>query len=91
MSKGNIMKNKTVSLLTIFVSLAISSSLLFARDRGFNQPGAVGNTGRDPGINQPGAVGNVGRDPGINQPGAVGNVSRDPGINQPGRLGNRRR
>ena len=34
-----------------------------ARDRGFNQPGAAGNTGRDPGINQPGAAGNKGRDP----------------------------
>jgi len=61
-----------------------------ARDRGFNQPGAAGNTGRDPGINQPGAAGNTGRDPGINQPGAAGNTGRDPGINQPGAAGNRR-
>ena len=61
-----------------------------ARDRGFNQPGAAGNTGRDPGINQPGAAGNKGRDPGVNQPGPAGNEGRDPGINQPGAAGNRR-
>ena len=31
------------------------------RDRGVNQPGAVGNRGgRDPGVNQPGAAGIVG-------------------------------
>ena len=65
-----------------------------ARDRGVNQPGAVGNTGvgapgvgaRDPGINQPGAKGNVGVGaPGVGAPG-VGVV--DPGLNQPGVAGN---
>lgn len=76
-------------------------SMRAQRDRGINQPGAVGNHGgRDPGVNQPGAAGNVGRDPGINQPGAVGNRGvggsarqtrvADPGVNQPGRVGNRR-
>lgn len=60
-----------------------------ARDRGFNQPGALGNTAPDPGVNQPGAVGNVGRDRGVNQPGAAGNVGRDPGVDQPGAAGNR--
>jgi hypothetical protein len=74
------------------------------RDRGVNQPGAVGNRGSvgvDPGINQPGAAGNRGyggsarqvravSDPGLNQPGAAGNVGRDPGLNQPGAAGNRR-
>ena len=38
-----------------------------ARDRGVNQPGAVGNTG----VGAPG-VGVV--DPGLNQPGVAGNV-----------------
>ncbi len=71
-----------------------------ARDRGVNQPGAIGNTGvgapgagvRDPGINQPGAAGNVGggapvraATPGLGAPG-VGLA--DPGLNQPGVAGN---
>ena len=76
------------------------------RDRGVNQPGAVGNRGGvDPGVNQPGAAGNRGApagyggsarqvraasDPGPNQPGAAGNVHKDPGRNQPGAAGNRR-
>jgi len=86
------MKKLIASLLSILVLSAIFSSLIFARDRGLNQPGAIGNKGRDPGVNQPGAVGNTGanppgRDPGITQPGAVGNT----GVNSPGRLGNRRR
>jgi hypothetical protein len=80
-----------------FLLAGSTPSVLSQRDRGFNQPGAVGNGGRDPGVNQPGAAGNRGRDPGVNQPGAVGNYGgsarqtrvRDPGFNQPGRVGNR--
>lgn len=56
-------------------------TVLHARDRGINQPGAAGNVHRDPGLNQPGAAGNVGA------PG----VGADPGVNQPGPAGNRRR
>ena len=84
--------------VTVAALLAVSTANVRAqRDRGVNQPGAVGNRGgRDPGVNQPGAVGNRGaRDPGVNQPGAVGNVGGsarqtrvgDPGFNQPGRVG----
>lgn len=84
-----------------FLLTGLTPSVLSQRDRGVNQPGAVGNrgtVGRDPGVNQPGAAGNVGRDPGVNQPGAVGNYGgsarqtrvRDPGFNQPGAVGNRR-
>jgi hypothetical protein len=63
------------------------------RDRGFNQPGAVGNR---PGATATGYGGSARQvravsDPGLNQPGAVGNVGRDPGVNQPGAVGNRRR
>lgn len=29
-------------------------TVLHARDRGLNQPGAAGNVHRDPGLNQPG-------------------------------------
>ena len=76
------------ALLVGAVVAIILPCALYARDRGINQPGAIGNVGADPGINQPGAVGNVGGDPGINQPGAIGNVHRDRGINQPGALGN---
>ena len=86
--------------VTTAALLAVSPVNLQAqRDRGVNQPGAVGNRGRDPGFNQPGAIGNVGvggsarqtrvGDPGFNQPGAVGNRGRDPGFNQPGAVGNR--
>jgi len=63
------------------------------RDRGLNQPGAVGNrpaatpAGYGGSARQVRAVG----DPGLNQPGAVGNVGRDPGVNQPGAVGNRPR
>lgn len=63
------------------------------RDRGVNQPGAVGNrpaatpAGYGGSARQVRAVG----DPGFNQPGAAGNVGRDPGVNQPGAVGNRRR
>ena len=92
------MKINTIGLSMLLV-VCIASGLVQARDRGFNQPGAVGNVHRDPGINQPGAVGNVGAaapvavDPGLNQPGAVGNAPAvmpgvDPGLNQPGAVGN---
>ena len=63
------------------------------RDRGINQPGAVGNrpaatpAGYGGSARQVRAVG----DPGRNQPGAVGNAGRDPGVNQPGAVGNPRR
>ena len=51
-----------VCLAVVAVSI---STVLHARDRGINQPGAAGNAGpvgpdRDPGLNQPGAAGNVG-------------------------------
>ena len=63
------------------------------RDRGINQPGAVGNR---PGATPAGYGGSARQvravgDPGRNQPGAVGNVGRDPGVNQPGAAGNVRR
>jgi hypothetical protein len=81
--EGTLMSNTTrgrqwVVALIVAALLAAVPGTLYARDPGFNQPGAAGNVGRDPGINQPGAAGNVGA------PGA------DPGINQPGPAGNRR-
>jgi len=92
--------SKWIAALIIGVMVVSLPFTLLARDRGFNQPGAVGNAGPgvDPGVNQPGAAGNVGGpgvDPGVNQPGAAGNVGgagvgRDPGVNQPGAAGNRR-
>jgi hypothetical protein len=63
------------------------------RDRGVNQPGAVGNRGGvDPGINQPGAVGNRGVAP-VARGGYGGSARQvraaaDPGFNQPGAIGN---
>jgi hypothetical protein len=87
--------------LIVGTCAAAATGTPYARDRGVNQPGAVGNTGpavgRDPGVNQPGAVGNkeaeAVRDPGKNQPGAAGNVGaegvKDRGVNQPGAPGNR--
>ncbi len=86
-----------VSALMVGALIAGFSVTANARDRGINQPGAVGNSpGVAPGLNQPGAVRNVGgrvlrRDPGLNQPGRAGNVggpSVDPGLNQPGAVGN---
>jgi hypothetical protein len=81
-------------------TLAVTAVVLWApsaveaqRDRGINQPGAVGNrpaatpAGYGGSARQVRAVG----DPGFNQPGAAGNVGRDPGVNQPGAAGNRRR
>jgi len=85
------------SALIIGMIIATAPAVLFARDRGVNQPGVAGGVEgvephRDRGFNQPGAAGNVepGRDPGVNQPGAAGNVEpgRDPGVNQPGAAGN---
>ena len=57
--------HKLPRAMVVGVVLAIMSCTLYARDRGFNQPGVAGNTGgpvhgRDSGINQPGAVGNRG-------------------------------
>lgn len=76
-------------VLTVF---AAPPEMPYARDRGVNQPGAVGNPRADPGINQPGAVGNVGvgaPGPGVAPSvGAPGVGLRDPGINQPGAAGN---
>ena len=74
------------------IALLLAAAPAESRDRGFNQPGRVGNTTpRDPGVNQPGAAGNVKRDPGVNQPGAAGNAMGDAGVNQPGAAGNRHR
>ncbi len=83
---------RTVLLASI---AALSAPGAYARDRGFNQPGAMGGTAgigapgvgvRDPGINQPGAIGNRGvAGPGVGAPG-VG--VWDPGFNQPGVVGN---
>ena len=96
---------RAVAAAAVAITMWAPPALEAQRDRGFNQPGAVGNRGSvgvDPGLNQPGAVGNVGyggsarqvravSDPGLNQPGAAGNVGRDPGLNQPGAAGNIRR
>ena len=41
--------------------VAVLPCVLYARDRGVNQPGAVGNGGLAPGLNQPGVAGNRGR------------------------------
>ena len=62
-----------VAVTTAFLLAGSTPNLQAQRDRGFNQPGAVGNRGGDPGFNQPGAAGNRGGDPGFNQPGAAGN------------------
>jgi hypothetical protein len=78
--------------VTVFVTGAPPAAEA-QRDRGVNQPGAVGNrpgataTGYGGSARQVRAVG----DPGVNQPGAAGNVGRDPGVNQPGAVGNRPR
>ena len=75
------MPNKRRMLaLMIAATVVALPGVAQARDRGVNQPGAVGNAGpagKDPGINQPGAAGNVkpdAKDPGVNQPGEAGNV-----------------
>lgn len=59
-------------LLVVGLSAVCATGAL-ARDRGFNQPGAVGGTG---GVGAPGvgAPGVGARDPGFNQPGIAGNV-----------------
>jgi hypothetical protein len=80
------------------VLVAALAGASWARDRGFNQPGAVGNRPAGAGVGAPG-VGVA--DPGLNQPGAAGNVGAagvgvgapgvgvvDPGFNQPGVAGN---
>ena len=72
-----------------------TSAVQGQRDRGVNQPGAVGNS-VDPGVNQPGAAGNR-RAVGVAAatPYGYGGSARqvravnDPGLNQPGAVGNR--
>ena len=57
------MKRVSIGAAFAVAVVAILASLpqgAHARDRGVNQPGAVGNPRADPGLNQPGAVGNVG-------------------------------
>ena len=74
-------RKQLVSALMVATIVAVLPGAPYARDRGINQPGPVGNAGpagpgRDPGINQPGPAGNVGgpgKDLGINQPGPAGN------------------
>ena len=74
--------DRWIAAVIIGVMVVSLPCTLLARDRGINQPGAVGNAGGvDPGLNQPGAAGNVG--------GA--GVGGDPGVNQPGAVANRRR
>ena len=80
-----------------FATLVVTAVATFAppaaeaqRDRGINQPGAVGNR---PGATATGYGGSARQvravsDPGFNQPGAAGNRRADPGINQPGAVGN---
>ena len=93
------MKRASIGAAFAVAVVAILASLpqgAHARDRGVNQPGAVGNPRADPGLNQPGAVGNVGVGApgvGVGAPGvgvgAPGVSVRDPGVNQPGAVGNR--
>ena len=90
-------RSRTSAWIAALVVAAVATCALPAaeaqRDRGLNQPGAVGNrpaatpAGYGGSARQVRAVG----DPGLNQPGAVGNTGRDPGVNQPGAAGNRRR
>jgi hypothetical protein len=87
-----------VALLAAVVVFAIATpnTSEAQRDRGVNQPGAVGNRGGvDPGINQPGAVGNrsaaavaVATPVGYGGSARQARVVRDPGLNQPGAVGN---
>lgn len=81
------------TLVVIVVVLGAPPAVEAQRDRGINQPGAVGNR---PGATATGYGGSARQvravsDPGRNQPGAVGNAGRDPGKNQPGAVGNPRR
>ena len=69
-----------------------SAGVWAQRDRGVNQPGAVGNR---PAATPAGYGGSARQvravsDPGLNQPGAAGNRGVDPGVNQPGARGVRR-
>jgi hypothetical protein len=50
--------NKPVFVLIVIAMIAALPGAVGARDRGVNQPGAVGNVAPDPGLNQPGAAGN---------------------------------
>ena len=55
-------RKQLVSALMVATIVAVLPGAPYARDRGINQPGPVGNAGpagpgRDPGINQPGPAG----------------------------------
>jgi hypothetical protein len=56
-------RQSTGAIIALCVAATFLSAPCQARDRGLNQPGAIGNhpVGVDPGINQPGALGNRGR------------------------------
>ncbi|MBN8507246.1 MAG: hypothetical protein J0L57_01395 [Burkholderiales bacterium] len=92
MKENSMTRLRTRGSRLLLVGLAVLAAPPgWARDPGFNQPGAVGGTAG------PGAPGAGVRDPGINQPGAVGNRGAggapgagrwDPGFNQPGVAGN---
>lgn len=69
-------RNVWSSALLLGALVIAAPGALLARDRGVNQPGAVGNPRADPGFNQPGAVGNVG----VGAPG----VGIAPGLGAPG-------
>lgn len=78
----------TIAAIVVWASAGVGAQ----RDRGVNQPGAVGNhPARATSAGYGGSARQVRvSDPGINQPGAAGNTGRDPGRNQPGAAGNRR-
>ena len=90
----------TSAVILLIASLAYTPvTEAIHRDRGVNQPGAVGNRGVGVGgvvvaANVSSGYGGsanqvrVANDPGVNQPGAAGNVGVDPGLNQPGAAGN---
>ena len=90
--------NNTATKMAVWVGMiAVVGTLGIAgvgaqRDRGVNQPGAVGNR---PAATPAGYGGSARQvravhDPGFNQPGAAGNRGVDPGVNQRGARGNRR-
>ncbi len=86
------------ALAPLALALVAPPTVEAQRDRGVNQPGAVGNRGSvgvDPGLNQPGAVGNRSAAAvAVATPAGYGGSARqvrtayDPGINQPGAVGN---
>jgi hypothetical protein len=93
---GTATRLKTLALRAVAISATVVTTWAHVvveaqRDRGINQPGAVGNR---PAAATPAGYGGSARqvravtDPGVNQPGAVGNRGVDPGVNQPGAAGN---